>query len=154
MQKSYYQKILKHVEQEIKILEKFTSKYQNFTNQIRDSYSLMPSDLKDFIDPIDVSDDEFARRWQSVPFVPKLIDEEKYTMITDRGERVRSKSELAIANALNRMNIPYRYECPLELKNGRIIYPDFTVLNVRTRTVYYLEHRGKMDAPTYASYPL
>lgn len=38
--------------------------------------------------------------------------------ITDKGERVKSKSELTIANALYRSKIPYKYECPIILHNG------------------------------------
>ena len=50
---------------------------------------------------------------------------------------------------LNDNNIPYRYEYPLEMKNGIRIYPDFTVLNMRTREVKYLEHLGMMDDEEY-----
>ena len=32
---------------------------------------------------------------------------------------------------------------------GVKIYPDFTVLNVRTRETIYLEHLGMMDDPQY-----
>ncbi len=63
---------------------------------------------------------------------------------------MRSKSELTIANALAKHNIPYKYECPLTLKNGAVIYPDYTVLNVKKRKVMYWEHRGMMDDAEYA----
>ncbi len=52
---------------------------------------------------------------------------------TEKGELVRSKSEMNIANALFRTEIPYKYECPLTLNDGRVIYPDFTVLDVYNR---------------------
>lgn len=45
--------------------------------------------------------------------------------------------------------IPYKYECPLTLKNGFTIYPDFTVLNVKQRKEIYWEHRGMMDDREY-----
>lgn len=48
------------------------------------------------------------------------------------------------------MGIPYRYEYPLQLKGYGIIYPDFMLLNLRTREEYYLEHLGMMDDPEYA----
>ena len=35
---------------------------------------------------------------------------------TSRGERVRSKSEVIIADTLDRLKIPYRYEFPHQLK--------------------------------------
>ena len=66
-----------------------------------------------------------------------------------RRERVRSKSEVIIADTLARHGIPYRYEYPLELKNDRTVHPDFLCLNVRTRAEFYWEHFGLMDDPDY-----
>ena len=53
-------------------------------------------------------------------------DDDMSNYITDAGERVRSKSELVIANLLYKNNIPYMYECPLKINNNTV-YPDFTV---------------------------
>ena len=36
------------------------------------------------------------------------------------------------------------------LANGKVIYPDFTVLKVSERKVIYWEHRGMMDDREYA----
>jgi hypothetical protein len=68
-----------------------------------------------------------------------------------KGERMRSKSEVIIANLLNSLEIPYKYECPVILENGATIHPDFTILNKRTRKIYYLEHLGKMGQEKYAA---
>ena len=51
---------------------------------------------------------------------------------------------------LYQMGIPYRYEYPLYLRGLGVIYPDFTVLNVRERKAVYWEHFGRMDDPEYA----
>lgn len=67
---------------------------------------------------------------------------------TDRGETVRSKSELIIANMLYHSGIPYDYERMLHLKSGYKC-PDFTILNVGTGKVCYLEHMGRMDEEEY-----
>ena len=69
---------------------------------------------------------------------------------------VRSKSELIIANILykNREMLKYKYERPLELmieRHTQTIYPDFTILNVRTGKLVYWEHAGRMDDPRYAA---
>lgn len=53
--------------------------------------------------------------------------------IRETDERVRSKSEVIIADILNQEGIPYRYECPLQLKGWGKVYPDFTVLSERER---------------------
>ena len=75
---------------------------------------------------------------------------------TERGDVVRSKSEVIIANILyqNREHILYKYERPLEIvENGRkkTIYPDFTIINKHTGKITYWEHAGRMDDPYYAN---
>ncbi len=67
---------------------------------------------------------------------------------TDAGERVRSKSEMMIANLLFAMRLPYQYEKPLYL-NGKTVLPDFTILDTKTRTEVYFEHFGLMDQEEY-----
>jgi hypothetical protein len=71
-------------------------------------------------------------------------------LLTDRGERVRSKSELIIANLLSKEGIPYKYECPLRLKGFGTVHPDFTALRRKARKEIYWEHLGMMDDPEYA----
>ena len=44
--------------------------------------------------------------------------------------------------------IPYRYECQLQL-GDHIIYPDFTIRHPSTGKFYYWEHFGQMDNPEY-----
>ena len=70
---------------------------------------------------------------------------EFYTM---KGERVRSKSEVIIADRLRANGIPYRYECPLQLGN-KLIHPDFTILRMSDRKILYHEHCGKMADQQY-----
>lgn len=48
---------------------------------------------------------------------------------TERGELVRSKSELVIADKLHARSVDYAYEQPLTLSNGRTKYPDFTIVD-------------------------
>ena len=70
-------------------------------------------------------------------------------IITERGERVRSKSEKIIADKLFSLGIPYRYEYPLDLSGGVRVYPDFTILKLPEREEVYLEHFGMMDDTDY-----
>lgn len=69
---------------------------------------------------------------------------------TSRGGFVRSKSEKIIADALEKYNIPYQYEPVLEL-GYNTVYPDFVVLNVRTRKTIYWEHLGIVSDMEYAT---
>jgi hypothetical protein len=66
---------------------------------------------------------------------------------TLRGEKVRSKSEAIIADALYRHGISYQYE--KVLKKDGITRVDFTIENnIRGQTMYW-EHFGKMGEPDY-----
>ncbi|HEX6901031.1 MAG TPA: ATP-dependent RecD-like DNA helicase [Thermoanaerobaculia bacterium] len=67
---------------------------------------------------------------------------------TSRGEAVRSKSEVIIANLLHAKNIAYYYEHPLEL-GGVAKYPDFTIEDDDTGITYYWEHCGLLHDPAY-----
>lgn len=45
-------------------------------------------------------------------------------------------------------HIPFRYECALSL-GETTIFPDFTILHPKTGDIYYWEHFGRMDEPSY-----
>ncbi len=67
---------------------------------------------------------------------------------TARGEAVRSKSEVIIANLLFAKGIDYRYEEPLEI-DGVTKYPDFTIEDDNTGETYYWEHLGMLSDEGY-----
>ena len=71
-------------------------------------------------------------------------------ILTEKGERVRSKSEKILADYFYRNKIAYKYESPLHLKGYGIVYPDFTFLSRKTKQEIYWEHDGRMDDPGYA----
>lgn len=74
--------------------------------------------------------------------------EENLIHRTVRGEAVRSKSEVIIANLLHAKGIGYRYEEPLEI-NGVTKYPDFTIEDDDTGETYYWEHLGMLSDEGY-----
>ena len=81
-----------------------------------------------------------------------FADSDQTSYITNKGERVRSKSEKIIADELGRLGIPYKYEKPLLLNvDGRLktFFPDYTVMNISTGEVKYIEHLGMLDNPYY-----
>ncbi len=151
VQKAYYEKTLKLIDREMHILERFIKASGDVADRIRRIYSDYPDEVKAYIDPVDMEDNDYIKLWESIQYDGKDISEEMTVYETKRGERVRSKSELNIANALAAKGIPYKYECPLILKNSAKIHPDFTILNVRKRKQIYWEHRGMMDDTDYAT---
>jgi len=68
---------------------------------------------------------------------------------TERGDLVRSKSELVIADKLYARDIEYAYEQPLVLPNGSTRYPDFTITDHARGVTFHWEHLGLLDDPGY-----
>ena len=79
---------------------------------------------------------------------PKFLDQHLLHR-TSRNELVRSKAELAIAEKLIAMGVPYVYEQPL-LLGGRKRWPDFTIEDDASGITYYWEHLGLLSDPAYA----
>jgi ATP-dependent exoDNAse (exonuclease V) alpha subunit len=102
------------------------------------------------------SDDrsETARRLTNLFVAPSPISvdgrffEEKLIHRTARGEMVRSKSEVIIADHLARRHIEYSYEQPLTIA-GVTKYPDFTVEDAESGLNFYWEHCGMLHVPRY-----
>ena len=91
------------------------------------------------------------RQWLSQPYTRLGFKEDDQEFYTAKGERVRSKSEILIADALLRHDVPYLCEVPV-YDNGVIFAaPDFKCLNKRLRKVFYWEHLGKLGEPYYAN---
>ena len=75
--------------------------------------------------------------------------EERLIHRTKRGDLVRSKSEVIIANELLAQGIDrYEYEAPLSIK-GKTRYPDFTIIDDDTGESFYWEHLGMLNHPDY-----
>lgn len=71
-------------------------------------------------------------------------------IVTNLQERVRSKSEKILADFFLSQGIFYKYECPLQLSDTTVYYPDFTFFHPRRKQEIYWEHFGRMDLSTYA----
>ena len=149
-QKDYDEKVLGVLERKLCLVDAFIEKYKAI--EIHDVYDNLCEERKSMVEPVQLSDDEYARRWLAVPYKGKGFDAGAPDLRTANGERVRSKSEVIIADTLGRLGIPYKYECPLKLADGGLtVYPDFTCLDLRTRKDVLWEHLGMMDNPEYAS---
>ena len=102
------------------------------------------------------SDDrsETARRLTNLFLAPSPIEvdgrffEEHLIHRTARGEMVRSKSEVIIADHLANKGIEYGYEQPLTIE-GVTKYPDFTIEDMESGSALYWEHCGMLHVPSY-----
>ncbi len=123
---------------------------QKLFDQVDQLYSNLSIERRRLVNPVRLSDSKYVELWEAVEYKGlRFKDDDPTDYYSDRGERVRSKSEVLIANKLLRAGIPYRFECPLQVKSGKIVYPDFMILNVHTRKEYYWEHFGRLDYPDY-----
>ena len=154
-QKDYDARLIKQLQKEIETL-------QNYLNQtgggraISELYDSLCPARRALITPVTLTDEQYAANWQEVSWAGRPFSPDTPLLLTARGERVRSKSEVIIADTLFRHKIPYRYEYPLQVHRTSgsgdtiTLHPDFLCLNTRTRTELYWEHFGLMDDPTYS----
>ena len=169
VQKDYDQRVLEKAKGELRLVQQFQTSLQK--NSTDTAFAALDQTRQTLVTPATLTDSQYAEFWQSQPYRKKKIADALQQLTTDRGELVRSKSEVIIANALNANKIPYRYEYPLVLerqggggssgggKNKASfvnedfyeLHPDFYCLDVRTRQEYAWEHLGMMDDAEYAA---
>ena len=145
--KSYSLQLIKKASKELKDINSLLDK--GTLGQTENVYTKLNSYRRSLVKPIMMNDDEYAMRWINEQYHINQYRLNEKIYETKNHEWVRSKSEKDIANILNDMGIPYRYEAELVLKNGKIRYPDFTLLNIKKREQVYFEHFGLMDDSGY-----
>lgn len=146
VQKDYLKKVLKEARQELQAIERMLKIYPD--TRAEDVFTLLPETRKMYATPINICDDSYAVKWMETPYKHKPFKKDAPVFKTLKNERVRSKSEVIIADRLREKGIPYRYECPLKIGN-KVIHPDFTILRMSDRRILYHEHCGKMGDPVY-----
>lgn len=148
LQRDYNIKLKVELENQLKHLKKIYASYA--PDKITNIYDKIPKARRFQVEPKILSQMQYIEKWNNYHFIPKEIDELATFFVTARGEKVRSKSENIIADTLNHLKIPYRYEAPVRI-GGITFHPDFTCLNTRTRQMFIWEHFGLLDNPEYAN---
>lgn len=165
VQKDYDQRALEKAKQEFHLIQQFQTSLKKHSTDT--AFAALDKNRQTLVTPATLTDSQYAEFWQNQPYRKNKRHEENQQLTTDRGELVRSKSEVIIANALSASKVPYRYEFPLVIerqgegggKNSASFvnddfcefHPDFYCLNVRTRQEYAWEHFGMMDDAEYAA---
>ena len=162
-QKDYDLMVLKLLKAKLKETEEYTDEnvvrfhdrfaIRFFTGglyrQLDGIFDTMVPERQAMVEPVVPLTRDFVQDWLAEPYEGKGFRPDDVTAYyTGKDVRVRSKSELYIANKLDEIGVPNKYECPLFLRD-KILYPDFTILDVCTRELKYLEHCGMMDDPDY-----
>lgn len=156
-QKAYDENILKKAEKEKAALTRLVKLYDSGCAE--DYYASLNRGRRQLINPIRLPDDEYAVKWQARKLGSRHLSAEAAPFKTDRGEYVRSKSEMLIANKLHACGICYHYEPSLTMTDHQTgssytAHPDFVVLNARSRRELLWEHFGMMDNTDYVNHNL
>ena len=120
-QKAYNIKLLPAIKKELALLQAVLVQIRK-NSQGREIplnvLELINPDCRALITTATLTDEQYAAAWLSQKYKGKSFQPDAPELYTARGERVRSKSEVIIADTLTRLGIPYHYEFPLTLKSG------------------------------------
>ena len=86
--------------------------------------------------------------WENEPYERFDYMPDALIHATSRGLMVRSKSEVLIAEALNRHGLPFRYEQKYTVDNKYTLSADFTIRRVDGK-VFVWEHEGLTNIRSY-----
>lgn len=148
LQKYYLKKVLKAAKNELLALSKMLNIYP--ADLPEEMFEKLPEELRSGVEPIILGNEQDAREWMAEPFVGKPFKDDAPVYKTIKGERVRSKSEVMIADRMFFRGVPYKYECPIMI-DGQVIHPDFSIKRMSDNKLIYHEHCGRMDDPEYVN---
>jgi len=151
--KTYHDRMLTAAKEEKRQIERCLKALDSGKgySDIGDVFPSLHYAMRELVTPLEDTDEAFALEWyKKRRFAVNHTKEINSALITSRGEVVKSKSEIIIADRLYSLGIPYVYECTFATEDDfRSRYPDFLILNKRTRKEYIWEHQGKMDDRDY-----
>ena len=145
--KKYLSYLVNELKQEKMALEFYFRHHKTELKQSEKMLTDMPEYqelLSSYFSPLS----EELKKWMNEPYERNLKYPEQLTQKASGNKYVRSKSEVLIDMMLAQNNIPFRYECALQL-GETTIYPDFTIRHPKTGETYYWEHFGMMDSLAY-----
>ena len=147
VQREYDTKLLRATKAEYKRISRLLNNYEKIT--LDGIYESMPLGKRILVKPVLLPEEEFIKQWKEEEYQSLGFREDAPEYYSAKGERMRSKSEVIIANLLDRLHIEYKYEKPLRLKRLGIVHPDFTILDIKNRREIYWEHLGMLDDQVY-----
>ena len=147
-QKEYNRKLLKLALKEQRIVAEYSALLKDAP--LEKVYDDLHKLKRKLVTPLYDDDETFIANWKADEYAPMGFSDNTEFYSND-GVRVRSKSELIIANLLEQYGVPYKYEKPIMLEGLGQVRPDFVCLNLRTRKEFIWEHFGMMDNAAYAN---
>ena len=148
LQKRHFLSVsMKRITDNIAAMERFIRSYKTIDPNILSAaftkaYQPLPASCFDLSGSLDLTS------WEKDPYYKFSKYPEELKHRTIKGELVRSKSEVIIANTLAARSIPYHYEEALVLSD-RTIYPDFKIAVGSENCYRLLEHCGMLSDDNY-----
>jgi len=144
---------IEYDEKLIDILNKYIHSYKKLEeaglyNPFELALNHMTCGKRDLVNEHYVSDEKYVINWRNQEYDRMGFKEGFPEYYTRQGLRVRSKSEVIIADILDEYAVPFLYEKPLKL-GTLTVHPDFTLLNMDNKKELYWEHFGMMDDIEY-----
>ena len=154
--REYARSAMRILDHNTAILSKAFSKLQEYSPKsiqagMGSAYQTLPEEMLDGAQPY-AKAGQALHEWASEKYEKSQYMVEKRIHTTTRGLKVRSRTELAIAEVLYRYEIPFRYEQVMWIK-GHELAPDFTFLGYDGREFYW-EFCGMMKDPGYVNHHL
>ncbi len=153
-QKDYCQRLLESAEAvyaDFDLLERIHAcrSISFMYSALAEVYSSMPPGKRELVEPYVLPDEAYIQKWLSAPASSLGFKDGAAEIYTERGERVRSKSEKMIADKLYMLGVPYRYESTTLLDDGTMVCPDYMILDISERKEILFEHFGMMGDEDY-----
>ncbi len=150
--RDYNEAVLREVIEQEKQLKQAFAKFD--PKGIEKIYDSLSEGRKKLVKPWIEPEEMFVEKWIAKKYKGNDYWENTQEIYTQKGERVRSKSEKIIADKLYQSGVPYRYEYPIYLRGKGQIYPDFLCLHRETRKEIIWEHFGMMGEEEYCNHAL
>jgi len=138
---------IKRIDQNMLLMEAFLEKYQS--TELETVVKDLPKAYR-MASAVQVHSEVFinAKKWEAKTYQKSTRNEADLRHKTQKGDLVRSKSEVIIANILYGRNIPYHYEEIVSI-NGVTMAPDFKIAVVSENRFKFLEHCGMISDAEY-----
>lgn len=153
--KQYYMKMMETAKRERDQIARCLTILESNTklSDVDDVFSKLSEPIRQIVKPLGLTDDGYAASWlKEMKRGKKRSFEINSPMKAPDGTTMKSKSEVIIANRLCAFDVPYVYEERITFDDGEhFIYPDFIVLNKRTRKQYCWEHFGMISDEEYVT---
>jgi len=105
-QQRYNLQCIEKIEEEIRLIEGLLGKIKK-NKIIETEYGkVFKSERRSLLETVTLPNSEYAEQWQSISYKGKDTWQEGAIFQTARGEKVRSKSEVLIADTLQRFEVP------------------------------------------------